>query len=484
MNRKELIDGLKKAGYAGPSDLASVEAWVKDNNIVPEDADGKPIDIKAAFAATKSVKIAAPVEEKAVVVEAEEPEVEEPAAPSAESMLRKSRAAAAASVKGAPAIGNSERRMACKAYEHKIKETATLNPQDRRKAAFDSVEQAEFAGAHLRLAFSNLKGFTYSQRENDIAILDSVRAKASTETNNTSAGVLVAPEYLPNVLWLTENYGVARRLANVQRFSRTDEWRRPRKTALLTMQYIGEGATITSSDNTYDLITLVPRKYGGLMLVSNELMDDSAVSIADQFAQSVAEGQALAEDQAYFNGDGSATYGNQTGLANGLPSGAYLAAGANWAANTMTSAILPPGSVENIFPGSQASWAMSRQAFYQVFGRLFNAGGGNRNIDLATYSLSNPGPGGANASINGEPVYFTQVLSTSTPSTGVPWAFYGDFSGASMLGLHTDLRIVSDQSRYLDTDQMAFRAISRFSVNIHGDGRGSTVGPIAALKTT
>lgn len=492
MNRKQLLDGLKKSGYTGKADLNDIEAWLKEQNVVLEGDDGKAVDIKAAFAATKKVTLsfAADAGEEvefagsgAKSEDATEVVIEDnPMEKSAEALLKASRKAASEVVtQKAVGIRDPKREIDRKAYAQKIKNTAHLPVGDPNKAVFNDPDQAEYAGAYMRLAFHNLKGFVnYAQRANDLAIV----GKASSETNNASAGVLVPPEFYANVLWLTEQYGVARKIANVQRFSKTDDWKRPRKTALLTMQYIGEGATITASDNTYDLITLNPRKYGGLMVVSNELMDDSAVSIADQFAQSVAEGQAIAEDAAYFVGDGTATYGGQVGLKTGLPAGAYLAAGATWAANTLTSATLAPGSVENVHPYMRNSWVMSRQAFYQVFGRLFNAGGGNKNIDLAVYSLANPGANGANASINGDPVYFSQALPTTTPSSGVPWAYYGNFQSATMLGVHTDLRIVSDPSPYFTSDQMAFRAISRFAVNIHGDGRGSTVGPIAALKTT
>lgn len=490
MNRKQLMEGLKSLGYTGAVELDEIEAWLKKENLALDDKDGKPIDVKAAFATSKKVTlsfVADAGEEVEVTgpdaMKSDAVEVEvEPEAKNAEAALRASRKAAAEAVTHkAVGVGDSKRVQARKDYAAKIKATAHMPYGQKEKAVYADVDQAEYAGAYLRLAFNNLKGFlTYPQRENDLAIV----GKASSETNNAQAGVLVAPQFYANVVWLTEQYGVARKLANVQRFSGTDEWRRPRKTALLSTYYPGEGGSITASDNTYDLITLVPRKLAALMVVSNELMDDSAVSIADQFTQSVAEAFAYAEDQAYFNGDGSATYGNQTGLANGLPAGAYLAAGATWAANVIGNATLAPGSVENIHPYMQSSWAMSRQAFYQTFGRLMNDGGGNKNIDISVYSLANPGVNGANASINGDPVYFTQVLPITSPSSGVPWAYYGNFAAASMLGVHTDLRITADPSPYFTSDQLAFRAIERFCVNIHGDGRGSTVGPIAALKTT
>lgn len=483
MNKARIVLALKSKGFAGET-LDEAIAFVKSANLILKDGDTALDDvaIKAAWEAPIEVILAAEAEaEEPAEVETKAAKVADQAA--AESALRESRKANVQAVtqKHVPGIRCGQRDIDRKSYEMKIKNTAHLPLGDPNRAIFNDADQAEYAGAYMRLAFNNLKGFnTYPQRANDLAIV----GKASSETNNASAGVLVPPEFYANVMWLTEQYGVARKLANVVRFKKTDDWMQPRKTALLTMQYIGEGQPITASDNTYDLIRLNPRKYGGLMVVSNELMEDSAVSIADQFAVSVAEGQAIAEDSAYFLGDGTATYGNQVGLKTGLPAGAYLAAGANWGANVIASATLAPGAVENIHPYMRNSWVMSRQAFYAVFGRLFNAGGGNKNIDLAVYSLANPGANGANASINGDPVYFSQVMPITTPATGIPWAYYGNFSTATMLGIHTDLRIQSDPSPYFTSDQLAFRAISRFAVNIHGDGRGSTVGPIAALKTT
>ena len=41
----------------------------------------------------------------------------------------------------------------------------------------------------------------------------------------------------------------------------------------------------------------------------------------------------------------------------------------------------------------------------------------------------------------------------------------------------------SDQFRF-DYNQLAVRFVSRFAVNVHGDGRGSTYGPITAIKTS
>jgi len=497
MNRSRILKALRAAGFTGKT-WDEALAFIKDQGLeLTADGAEKAMteaEVKTAWD-TKSVikleaELVAEVEDE-TETEAEESKEDDATEvhtvkKSASQTLREVRTATAKAAtnriqsNAVPGIMDSKRTEGRKSYQMKVKATQGLPFGHPKKAVYEDVDEAEFAGAFLRLAIGNAKGFSYPQRENDLAIV----GKASSEANNTSAGVLVAPQYFPQVVWLTEFYGVARKIANVQRFSGTDEWRRPRKTGLLTMAWTAEGATISPSDNTYDLITLVPRKLAGLMLFSTELFNDAAVNIADQFTQSVAEGWAKAEDDAYFNGDGSVTYGNMTGLANGLPSGAYIAMGANYAAVSLAALTNLPGSVQNIQPASNVCYASSRQAYYQTAARLMNAGGGNKNFDLKTFPLASPGSMGQNAEFNGIPWYFAQVMDAVGTTSGTPEIYYGDFGAATMLGVHTDLRIMTSTDRYMDTDQIAMRATARGAVNIHGDGRGSTVGPIAALKVT
>jgi len=469
MNRERLLKALKSAGFTGKS-IEDVLVFVKDNAIElkPKGAE-KALDeaaIKAAWDVVKAVEVEPePVVEKKAVEIDDEPAAE----PSAETLLRKSRAATASAAKAAPAIANGERSMARKSYEKRIKSNESV---------FSTVEDAEFAGADLRLKLMALKGWDYPQKANDLAIV----GKASSEYNNASAGVLVAPQYSAEVIWLTEKYGTARKLANVQRFSGTDEWRRPRKTGILSMSYVGEGAQATAADNTYDLVTLTPKKLMALMVVSNELLNDAAVSIADEFAKTIAESQAKAEDNAYFLGDGTSTYGGQSGLISALPSGAYInASGGTWASITLADLDNMPGSVVNVDP-TRFAYVSSRQFFHQVAKRLARAAGGVTAEEIVKANGLNSGSG-PDATFGGYPWYFAQVMPTATAAT-TKSCYFGDFMGASMLGIHTDVRIAVDNSLKFDYDQVAFRAVSRIAVNIHGDGRASTVGPIAALVTT
>jgi hypothetical protein len=62
--------------------------------------------------------------------------------------------------------------------------------------------------------------------------------------------------------------------------------------------------------------------------------------------------------------------------------------------------------------------------------------------------------------------------------------YFGDYLSASMLGDRREVTVATSEHAYFTSDGFGVRAISRFTVNIHGDGRASTYGPIVALKTT
>jgi HK97 family phage major capsid protein len=70
------------------------------------------------------------------------------------------------------------------------------------------------------------------------------------------------------------------------------------------------------------------------------------------------------------------------------------------------------------------------------------------------------------------------VTAGGTP--GSRCIYFGDFVGGSMLGDRQQLAVEYSRERYFDSDQSAWRGTARIAVNIHGDGKGSTYGPIVA----
>jgi len=441
LTRKTLIDSLKANGLTGDVTLESAKAHVArlaSEGVEFTDENGSAIDVDAVWSAKSAIKIAADV---SGVKGTKSPHA--PIADEATESVGPQKFS----------IGNAHR----KAYARKVA---------AGKAAFNDADSAEVFGAWARATL--MKGNDYATKKADLDIV----GKAQVDFNNQLGGALVPIEFMPNLVWLTEQYGVARKLANVVPMSR-DVLTVPRKTAIVSMSPIAETGTISATDNSYNNVTLTAKKYGVLFQVSRELLADSAVNIADDIARSIAEAQAIAEDQAYFLGDGTPTYSNQVGLTLGLPSGAYLTA-TSWGSMTVATFTNAIGSVQNINP-ARLAFVCSRQFFAQVMLKL----------DKQATQFKGLVEGGiannfGDATFLGFPVYFSQVLPVSA-ATNKP-CYFGDFMGATMLGDRRQLEVQTSDIYYFNTDSLAIRGTSRFNTVIHGDGRGSTVGPIACVQ--
>lgn len=450
LTRKTLLDTLRANGFKAEATIENVKSFVAGlaaDGIDLNDEDGKPINVDTAWNA-KSVLTITGTEVLDAVTKSVVADGKGRNSPHAGGTD------ANAGGGNSPqrfTVGNAQR----KAYERKISEN---------RAVFADVDQAEGFAAWARQTIAG--GKSYPQAATDVDILK----KSQVEFNNQLGGALVPQEYAPQLIWLTEQYGVAKKLANVVPMS-AESKAYPRKTGIASMTPIAETGTIPVSDNSYGNVTLTAKKYGVMFKVSNELFNDSAINVTDDLARSIAEAEAIAVDQAYFLGDGSSTYANQIGLANALPSGALGTATA-WGSMDITTFTTAIGSVQNV-NAARLAFVCSRQFFAQVMLKLDKA--------VSQFKELSTGMPGMSATFLGYPVFFSQVMPTAT-ATANKSCYFGDFVGATMIGDRQMLSIASSDQFYFDSDSIAVRGTSRFNVNIHGDGRGSTVGPIFAIR--
>jgi HK97 family phage major capsid protein len=441
MDWNTITSFVKKQGFAGDTnDAIAIKSFLAENEIILADEDGQELNIGQIY--TKSLK-------------KENEDIKEQA--------RKAigNATFNASI---PKSHTKETSMNSdfgkKMYDAKIK---------ANKARFIDADQAETFAATTRLAFMGNKN--YAQKAGDLDIAK----KAQVEYDNTLGGFLVPEEFVSQLVYMTEPYGVARKLANVVRMAR-DLTRQPRKTSIASMSWVGEGSSTSVVNNGYDAVELAARKLQILMQASNELLEDSAINVADDLAQSIREAYDIAIDNSYFLGDGTSTYGGYTGLANALPASAYIdASGSAWSAITSADFTKALGSLQNV-NSSRIVMVCSRQFYFQVLLRLEKA-------TSQFKDLTGGATGGADASFLGYPVFFSQVLPTASAS-GAKSVYIGDFVGGSMIGERRDLTVTSSEHAAFSSDSWQWRATARAAVNIHGDGRGSTYGPIVCLKTT
>jgi HK97 family phage major capsid protein len=253
----------------------------------------------------------------------------------------------------------------------------------------------------------------------------------------------------------------------------------PRQTSRFTFAFTGENSTLTDGTVSTDLVQLTAKKAYGLARIPNELMDDSAISVGDMYARGFAEGIAYLEDNCFVNGDGTSTYGGIVGLAtNATNTAAVGSAHSSWTTLDEDDIVTTLGQVENV-DYNNVSILCSRQFFWQVLKPLATASGRGSINEFLTVK----GTGGtADAQFYGFPVYFSQVMPTATASASKVM-YVGDFRAGAMFGDRKELVVTSSDQRYFDVDQTALRAIQRFDINVHGDGRGSTYGPIVGLIT-
>lgn len=304
-----------------------------------------------------------------------------------------------------------------------------------------------------------------------------IRAAHSTG-DNTKGGFLVPDSLESTLIRLVQEYGVFRR--NVGRVwpMPSGSTKVPKRNGGFTTYYVGENSAITASDMAFAQVQLSAKKLGVLTQISSELMEDSALMLADIIATEFAYAFANAEDEAGFNGDGTSTYGGIVGLENALAAGSIVTT----ASNVDTFAKLTIATIHDAmsrlpqYPGISPKWYMNSVCWAAAFERLALASSGN--------TTTNYGAGMA-AQFLGKPVEFAQVLpgtSADTDHSGSIFAYYGDLSMACAMGDSRGMTMTADGSVYFTSDALALKATERYDINVHDAGTASVAGSIVALK--
>ncbi len=447
--KQTILQKFKDAGYTGDAQLVNVQAWLKEKEFDTDkvEIDGKEFVIADVFAERKAFSFKSDPETKSREVNRVTAMLEEKQAP-------------AGFIKG------------------KRVETLKKNYQakaDRGHTKFADADEAELLAAGFRLSFMGQKD--YSQRQADTEIM----TKGQSVYTNTGGGALIDPQFLAGLLYVTEPTGATRRLANIVNMTSDVTWAK-RKTGILAMAHRLPSGSYASSENTYDNVQLTARDVGCIVNVPQNLIDDAAISVIDDLASSAQEALQKREDADYTSGSAAAANGNQVGLAAALPSGAYIdAAGNSWSAITDANILSLIGSVQNVDLG-RCAFLCSRQFYVQVLAKLAQAKGGVTGQEVYSGVVVNGIK--ANAVYQGFPVVFEQNNLPTATAVSTKSLYFGDFMGASMLGVRKSLEVAVSEHSSFSTGGVDVRFSTRSCINIHGDGKGSTYGPVVCLTTT
>ena len=307
-----------------------------------------------------------------------------------------------------------------------------------------------------------------------------IQTKALSEGTNYLGGYLVPPEFSTDIIDLREEYGVARRVARVVPMA-SDTLTIPRRVGGLTAYFVGEAAAITASDKTWDQINLVAKKLAALTLWSSELNEDAMISIGDDLAGEIAYAFSQKEDECYFNGDGTSTYGGITGVRQKLRDvdatianikGLQVATGNAYSEIVLSDFHGVLGRLP-LFARNGAQWIMSATFFDTVAHKLRTAAGGNTVVNIAD---------GGVPRFLGYPVVLSQVMPTTEANSQI-CALLGNFRQGSTFGDRRLLSLALSTEYKFAEDQLAIRGTERFDINIHDVGNTTAAGPIVGLIT-
>lgn len=302
-------------------------------------------------------------------------------------------------------------------------------------------------------------------------------SRALGETALAKGGALVPSEMATAIIDLVQEYGIA--LADcevVPMGSDTKDW--PRATGGVTFYAVGENSEITASDPAFDSVNLNARKFAAMVKYSDELDEDSIISIADFLVRKCAWGWAKKLDECLFLGDGTSTYHGIKGIKNALQDGSEVTAiTGNTAFSTLDMADFESmiGKLASWAEGG-AKWYISKPGWAASMLRLANAAGGNTVENIA---------GGMQRSFAGYPVRFAIPMnSTLTAQTSTEGLCYlGDLANGVMIGLRRQLRMAVTRERFVEYGQIGFVCSVRFDINVHDVGGSSTAGGIIGLET-
>jgi HK97 family phage major capsid protein len=336
---------------------------------------------------------------------------------------------------------------------------------------FENTADCYAAGQWILATFANNRNAIQYCRDHGIGN----NFSAAMEGGTDSAGGYTVPDLMSaTIIELVESWGVYRQHSrNIMMASDTQLV--PKLAQSMTVVFPGEGQAITPSDLTFDQVQLILVKMASLGIFSTELNEDSVISMTDLLTRDIARMFAYQEDLNGFLGDGTGTYGGQTGIKNALLAGAQVVqtgtAATAWAELTLADYQSAAGKLKE-FGGISPVWFMSRYGYYNSVLNLLNTAGGTDMRQMEE---------GGRMMFLGYPVVFTQVLPGETTAADDLLVVLGDLDLGSYLGTGRNVALRTLTELYAASDQLAVMGTLRSIVNVHDVGTATDAGSIVGI---
>lgn len=221
----------------------------------------------------------------------------------------------------------------------------------------------------------------------------------------------------------------------------------------IATQVAGQGTTLAGTDPSFASMTLDAYKYGELVIVANEVLQDTVVNIGDILFKDIGRALGRKIDTDLVAGTGS-----------GQPQGVTTAAIVGAAGTVATGGTLITPTYENLVDlvysvndayraDGNAAWLMNDRTA-GVIRKLRDQGGGTIGAAMWVPSQTAGISGGAPDTLLGFPVYTDPNVASCASNAKV--AVFGDWS-SYYLRTVGNVQLERDDSRYFDTDQAGFR---------------------------
>jgi HK97 family phage major capsid protein len=277
----------------------------------------------------------------------------------------------------------------------------------------------------------------------------------------TTAEIPLPTEFSGEVVELVASFGTARRFGTVFPLP-GGTMKLPKLTTDPTFGPISMSAAIAQKQPAFVFVTFAAEKWGGLVILPNEIDEDSIVAVGQFVARYAARQMASAEDRAFWIADGSPTYENLSGL-NKLvaDNNRVVTLGGGQTHHTdigLADVRLVRSMVDT--PALSSGRYFMHQTFEQFCCGL-NQGGDKPYV-----------ANGANgATLDGFKIEWIDVMPTFSQAANVGQVpiLFGDAS-FHYLGVRGNMRLDTSDAPGFATDQLYIRALERFTTGLMADG--------------
>jgi HK97 family phage major capsid protein len=325
-----------------------------------------------------------------------------------------------------------------------------------RKAGEVSESCARTIGAIAALRGLN-KGLITEGVDHLKGFVSEVLGKTALSTSDIPLPV----DYSGEVVELVSTYGAARRFGTVFPLG-AGTVKLPALSTDPAFGLIGINGAVAQKSPAIDFVTFAASKWGGLVIIPNEIDEDSVVAVGQFIARYAARQMAKIEDTVFFAADGTNTYDSLSGLTKSVVTNSKTVSLAS--TKTKISDVTLAKLRELRTGVDSAALAQGAYYFHPSMEQALNGmnSGGDKPYIAA---------GILGASLDGFPIRWVDVLPAYSTSANASTVFglFGDVS-YQYLGTRGGMRFdISDQAGFAN-DQLYVRALERFTIGLMAKG--------------